>query len=187
MKAWKLDLWITLAALTVSGLTAAAALYQSRVFSDQLSATVWPYLSFDATMTNGGSKRPSSIELLLTNDGAGPAIIEGAEISLAGKRVASLAEVFSQFSKLKPGRGIAAFSYSSIERGQVIRPGASSQVARLVTTHFEPAFQAGYKKLSINVYYCSLLNACWVVRLHTNDRPQPIDLGAIPHTGVQPQ
>jgi len=74
VKVWKLDLWIALAALIVSGLTASAALYQSKVFSDQLSATVWPYLSFTATTA------PSSYELTLENDGAGPAIIVGARL-----------------------------------------------------------------------------------------------------------
>src|SRR5438094_198061 len=84
MRGWRPDLLIALAALTVSALTASAALYQTRMYSAQLSATVWPYLTFNAT------ESPSTFELTLENDGAGPAIIDGAEVLVDGKREPSI-------------------------------------------------------------------------------------------------
>jgi hypothetical protein len=182
MKAWKLDLWIALLALVVSGLTASAALYQSKVFSDQLSATVWPYLSFNATTD------PSSFQLTLENDGAGPAIVTGAELFLDGKRTPSLARVLKQVvPEQLPKHGSFRYSSASIGPGQVIRAGASALVVKLVAPNLVARIGGVYPRVAINVYYCSLLNRCWVVKLHATERPSDVTGQNYPHTTIEPQ
>jgi len=178
MKAWKLDLWIALAALIVSGLTATAALYQSKVFSDQLSATVWPYLSFNAT--NG----PTTFVLTLENDGAGPAIIESAQLSLDGKPFRAMDGVIRAAAARQPRHSTLAYATGSIGPGQVIRAGANALVVKLAARDIS-SFRAVYPRVSLGVYYCSLLNRCWLVKLHTNDRPAEVTGQNYPHTGIQ--
>jgi hypothetical protein len=177
MKAWKLDLWIALAALVVSGLTASAALYQSKVFSDQLSATVWPYLSFNATAG------PATFNLTLENDGAGPAIIDGAQVFVDGKPEASFTGALQRLSSEKRLR-VLSYSTGSIGPGQVIRSGASALVVRLQARDLTP-LRAAYPRITMNVYYCSLLKRCWLVELHTAERPADVTGQSYPHTGIQ--
>jgi hypothetical protein len=178
MKAWKLDLWIALAALVVSGLTASAALYQSKVFSDQLSATVWPYLSFTATAG------PSTFALTLENDGAGPAIIDSAQVFVDGKPLPSMSNALRQLAARVPHRGALSYVTSSVGPGQVIRAGASAPIVKLNTRNLS-SLATAYNRLTMNVYYCSLLNRCWVVKLHTTERPTDVTGQSYPHSGIQ--
>lgn len=177
MKPWKLDLWIALAALIVSGLTASAALYQSKVFSDQLSATVWPYLSFN------GTAGPTSFELTLENDGAGPAIIDGAQVFLDGKPEPSFSAVLQRLSK-QVGLRLLSYSTGSIGPGQVIRSGASALVVKLRDREIA-RLRAAYPRITMNVYYCSLLKRCWLVKLHTSERPADVTGQSYPHSAIQ--
>ncbi len=178
MKAWKLDLWIALAALIVSGLTASAALYQSKVFSDQLSATVWPYLSFNATTG------PSTFTLTLENDGAGPAIIDSAQLFVDGKTLPSMAIALQQLAASIPHHLPLKYSTTSIGPGEVIRAGATAQVVKLSTRDLS-RLAAAYHRMTMNVYYCSLLNRCWVVKLHTSERPADVTGQSYPHAAIQ--
>ena len=178
MKAWKLDLWIALAALIVSGLTASAALYQSKVFSDQLSATVWPYLSFNATWS------PDTFTLTLENDGAGPAVIDSAQLFVNGKEEPSMGDAITRLLKGTVHRGSFQYATGSIGPGQVIRAGADALVVKLKMRNLE-ALRPLYRAVRINVYYCSLLNRCWLVKLHTDERPADVTGQRYPHTAIQ--
>ena len=173
MKAWRPDLLIALAALTVGALTASSALYQSRMYSEQFSATVWPYLSFNAT------ESPTTFELSLENDGAGPAIIDGAEVLVDGTRVRSVVAALR-----KMHRTGHRFWYGSIEPGQVIRSGASALILRATIRNVAGRLGPLYQRVSVNVYYCSLLNRCWVVRLHSSERPKEVTGQSYPHTSI---
>jgi len=178
MKAWKLDLWIALAALVVSGLTASAALYQSKVFSDQLSATVWPYLSFNTTTG------PSTFDLTLENDGAGPAIIDSAQVFVDGKPLPSMAIALQRLAGRIAHHGSFEYETGSIGPGQVIRAGAAAVIVKLKTRDLSRLATA-YHRLTMNVYYCSLLSRCWVVKLHTSERPADVTGQSYPHATIQ--
>jgi hypothetical protein len=179
MRAWKLDLLIALAALVVSGLTASAALYQSKVFSDQLSATVWPYLSFTATAA------PSSYELTLENDGAGPAIIVGAQLLVDGKPQPSIVRALPMLAHKVAAHSGFSYVAGSVGPGQVIRPGANATVLKISAPNIRARLAAAYARVRMDVYYCSLLNRCWVVRLHSTDRPQEVTGQSYPHSTIQ--
>ena len=162
----------------VSGLTASAALYQSKVFSDQLSATVWPYLSF--TTTAG----PSTFTLTLENDGAGPAIIDSAQVFVDGKPLASMSSALRQLAAKALRHGAFTYTTSSVGPGQVIRAGASAPVVN-VNMRDLSILAGAYNRLTMNVYYCSLLNRCWVVKLHTTGHPADVTGQSYPHTAIQ--
>lgn len=181
MRSAKLDLWIALAALIVSGLTAASALYQSKVFSDQLSATVWPYLSFRDVAG------PDSLDLSIENDGAGPAIITGAQLSIAGRAQPSVAAALRSLGLHPSEKMRRTITMGTVGTGVVLRPGASLLVVRLtsVSPQTMAHLQSTYSNVAMNVYYCSLLNRCWEVKLHATERPREITGQNYPHTTVQ--
>ena len=78
-KGVRADLLIALLALLISTLTATAAIYQGHVISNQLSVTVWPYITYKTTASDSG------IQLDVQNVGVGLAIIRGAMLSIDGK------------------------------------------------------------------------------------------------------
>jgi hypothetical protein len=143
------------------------------MYSEQFSATVWPYLSFNATAS------PTTFELRLENDGAGPAIIDGAEVLVDGKRERSIIASLHKMKLAAPGH----FLYSSLEPGEVIRAGASAMLVKVAEPHIAGLGPA-YRRLEVNVYYCSLLNRCWVVRLHSSERPKEVTGQSYPHTSI---
>jgi S-adenosylmethionine/arginine decarboxylase-like enzyme len=74
--------------------------------------------------------------------------------------------------------------YSVIEPGQVIRPGASVMILKVAEAHLNSRLGPAYKRVDVNVYYCSLLNRCWAVRLHSSARPKEVTGTTYPHTSI---
>ena len=177
MRAWKLDLWIALAALLVGALTASAAIYQSKVFADQLSATVWPYISFVTTISNNGT-----FEMRLENDGAGPAVIEGAQLMLDGTPVPKATSVLSTLG-YRPSRGSSSTT-GDVTSDEVIRPGDSKVVLSIHDPAFIRIVRILQHRAKIRLYYCSMLNHCWVAT-SAGGRPQDISEKAIPSSSIR--
>ncbi|MFY9665426.1 MAG: hypothetical protein WAK19_13335, partial [Candidatus Cybelea sp.] len=90
-KRFRFDFIIAFCALLISTIAALASVYQTRVIGEQLSATVWPYLSIDRTFN------PQAVSLSITNYGLGPALIRSAEIELDGKKVRSWDAVIVEY------------------------------------------------------------------------------------------
>jgi hypothetical protein len=173
MRAWKLDLWIALGALLVSALTASAAIYQSKVFSDQLSATVWPYISYVTTVSSN-----SSFELKIENDGAGPAIIRGAELLIDGKAASGTQQIVGALH-YRPSLGSSSTT-GDVSPGEVIRSGDSKTILRVRDPAFAKLISQINSRVTLRIYYCSILNRCWVAKTHSgsNDAGGPTDIKA---------
>jgi hypothetical protein len=88
------DMIIAICALLISSLACAAAVLQTRVIGQQLSATVWPYLDYStSTSNNTGNSGPRVMDettISVTNDGLGPAIIKQAGVTIDGRRLPAL-------------------------------------------------------------------------------------------------
>ncbi len=179
MKMWRIDLLIALGALLVSALMASAAIYQSKVFSDQLSATVWPYLSFNVTY------EADRLKIAVANDGAGPAIIDGAQLTVDGKPMSSMLAALQRLSPHPRQHRHVSLRYSSLGPGQVIRPGASVDVIALGAPGIGALLRTSLPRVSLSVYYCSLLERCWVVQMNSRGRPREVRPESIPHLTVQ--
>lgn len=178
LRALDFNLVIALGALLVSLLTASVALYQTKMFADQLSAAVWPYLSFNGTASL------TTYELDLENDGAGPAIIDAAQVFVDRKPQPSVIAALGKLGLTSQGHH---FQYSTIEPGQVIRPGASAMILRVAEPHLNRRLGAAYKRVDVSVHYCSLLNRCWVVRFDSrepNERPREVKPQSYPQTSI---
>jgi hypothetical protein len=149
-----LDLVIAVFALLISTTTAIASIYQSRVISSQLSASVWPYLSFTVSLGR------SSARLLVTNVGEGPAIVKGARFAIDGSPQKSVAKALAKLL------GIALDSSqikqtASVAPGLVLRPGDAHLIFDM--NGIAPAaFLKLRPHVRLSVCYCSLLSQCWI-------------------------
>jgi hypothetical protein len=179
-KRFRLDFVIAFCALLISTVAAVATVYQTHVIARQFSATVWPYVSFDETTS------PWSFELDLRNDGLGPAIVRSVNITLDGKRQASLEALLLTLSKGEPQLQPAA--RAALRAGAKVQITTSTPVAGLVlpanTQHVTfrvqgaalvPYFHPAFKRVGISLCYCSLTGTCWTQSFQTRDsEPKPV-------------
>src|SRR5215469_7886917 len=108
---------IAICALLISAITGGAIVYQTHIIQSQYAATIWPYLSVDTNIIN-----PRHVEVIVTNDGLGPAIVRSAQLYVDGTHVPSWENFTSLLAKgLAPGS--ATFSSSTINASTTIRPG----------------------------------------------------------------
>lgn len=144
---------IAVCAVLVSAVVAAASVWQTRVIANQLSATVWPYLSFNLTVRDG------LLRYWVENEGLGPAIVRSATVTIDGKRVASLRAVALSLGSGRLPRG--SLSTSSLGAGEVLRPSQALDIVVFqgkVARAYAAAFQ---RRATLAICYCSLLDQCW--------------------------
>jgi hypothetical protein len=155
-KSIRTDLLIALTALLISTLTAAAAIYQGRIIANQLSVTVWPYISYKSTVSDTG------VQLDVENVGLGPAIVRGAALFIDGKGQPSLSAALRQLGyENKHGNTVAL---SSLGGGSVIRAGEAVTLARVRSALFASQAAAMQQRVRIETCYCSILNQCWLAK-----------------------
>lgn len=159
-----MDLWIAVCALLVSTLTAAAAVYQGRLISNQLSVTVWPYILFHF------SSSENEAELDIQNVGTGPAIIRSAALYVDGKET-SLSAALQTFG-IKAARN-STTTLTNLSPGGVIRAGDAAMLLHVHSSGVGIATATVLKRTALEICYCSLLDQCWLKTLR-DDYPRPI-------------
>lgn len=160
-KAFRLDFFIAIGALVVSALTAATLAYQTHVIGDQYAATVWPYLSVDATYGTHG------VTIALGNEGLGPALVQSAQLSVDGKAVpgwSSFAHALYVDPKLhRLFRKGMTLSMSSLDGSTTLPAGDTKTIFAVVFPDLVPNLEASAHGLAIDLCYCSLNGSCWTV------------------------
>ena len=156
---FRLDLLIALCALLISTIAALASVYQTRVISQQLSATVWPYLSFDRTFA------PQSVTLSITNYGLGPALVRSAWIELDGKEAPSWDAVVGEYVRVAHQmhvKGPTRVIDANLDGSVVLSPGVTRRLFEAQTAGSTiHAVRRVAGSVSLKVCYCSLLGQCW--------------------------
>lgn len=171
-RAFRLDFFIAVAALLVSGFTAATLLYQTRVIGDQFAATIWPYLSLGTTYDVNGE----TIEI--TNDGLGPALVRSARLTVDGTPAAAwddyvlvLAndpDLRSSFARTRAAVAAgkaknATLSMRSIGPSSTVRPGESATLLKIALDGDVPTRALTKHSVTIDLCYCSLNGSCWTL------------------------
>jgi hypothetical protein len=165
-RALRLDFFIAIAALLVSAASALALIYQTRVIGAQFAATIWPYL----TVTENYNNRQQQI--VLANDGMGPALIRSAHLEIDGRSVQAWTDYMARLSAdtngavPRPGPSMG-FTAQGVGTGTTLRPGAS---LTLFTASFSRAVANSAiaamleHRLVLRFCYCSLNGSCWSMR-----------------------
>ena len=129
------------------------------MLQDQFSATVWPYLSLDTTFS------PYHLAIVLTNDGAGSALIRSASMDLDGHTVAGWREVVNaighDLTRFKHGH--ATSDESSVDPSMAIRAGESHNLLVLDTSKIPMIAAARKHRVVIHLCYCSINDRCWTL------------------------
>jgi hypothetical protein len=155
----RFDTIVAACALLMSSITAGAMVYQTRVLQDQFSATVWPYLSVDATFDT------RSIALHVVNQGVGPALIRSAQVSVDGKPVPGWdAEFFQTMFGALPGRKpILAIQDSSMDSSTAIRAGDQVSLLAVRVADGRLLEHAAAHRLSLDLCYGSINGKYWTL------------------------
>ena len=165
--ALRTDLLVAVSALIFSAIVAVAAVSQTHVIANQLSASVWPYLSFTK------SESDTLFRFELTNNGLGPAIVGSAMLSLDGKTEGSLRQ--TGFAALGGAPNHSSLSTSSFGDGDVIRPGETFELLRFAGPGARRLATSARRRLKVVVCYCSLLDQCWTLSSAEDvHRPQKV-------------
>jgi hypothetical protein len=159
MKGVRADLVIATLALAMSTTASLSSLYQTKVIANQLSSSVWPYLSINTSTTTG-----SAFALSVTNNGLGPALVRSASLELDGRTLSRYRDGLATLVRGIPAKNAhASASYSSIGSTTVIRPGE-----KFVTLSYAGKAVGSFSDLGqryrLTLCYCSLLGQCWTVR-----------------------
>ncbi|MBN8575518.1 MAG: hypothetical protein J0L66_01175 [Cytophagales bacterium] len=153
------DIIVALIAVIIGLSTMIVYIYQARIMSKQMHATVWPYIENEFTEGSEGFK------ITTQNKGVGPAIVkkyrlyfDGKSISTSRHSIDSLLRVLSGNDSLK-----WAFDYTNLE-SRVLSGGEEIVFVHFKTPETLVALKKVLKGHSINVgvCYCSVFDECWV-------------------------
>ena len=150
-----LALVISVAALFVS-------IYEANLLRAQEKMMIWPYVEVGPSYSSDG------FNIVVNNEGIGPAIIRSIEVSYNGQKFQSWEELLDH---IKPGYKIDyGTSGMSNINGRVIRPGNQIRALHLPWNE-ETRFIAGQlANFKVKVCYCSVADNCWIFDITTKDR-----------------
>jgi hypothetical protein len=155
---FRLDFVVAIAALLVSAFTSITLLYQTRVISQQYAATIWPYLSVNSNYS------PQGMEIQVSNDGLGPALIDSAQLFIDDKPAPGWATYLDALKRTS-GSGQhhhdASISASSFGRSTTIRPGDTKLLFAMKFKDEVHKEELTAHPVGIRICYCSINNSCW--------------------------
>ena len=174
MRAIRIELLIATLALLASAAASIATVVQTRVVGNQLSASVWPYVSLNATLGR------DDVRLDAVNDGLGPALVRSVTLRLDGRRQQNWRGAFAALARdVRASHPQHAVKASAEEVGgigptSVIRAGESFQ---LIHVHAALANQVGTPdglRFQVTMCYCSLLGQCWIAVEDSRTQPAAV-------------
>jgi hypothetical protein len=171
MKAIRIELLIATLALLASAAASIATVIQTSVVGRQLSASVWPYLTIENTVS------PTEGSIAVINEGLGPAIVEDASLSVGGKRYTRWnAALRALFAAVEPG--ISRLHYSGTEYGfgygRVVRAAESVRIIDIRSSAlFSKPIPDAVRPL-LSICYCSILQQCWITDEASTGQPRSV-------------
>jgi hypothetical protein len=181
---FRFDLILSVCALLISTVAAGTSAYQTFVVRQQFSATVWPYLTFQALEST------EQLQLTLHNAGIGPALIRSVRVTRDGTPYRDTPRKTALQEALRPeidaaiaerNRSHQPFPmyFSSVGRGDVIPADGSIKLLDAQGSFISNLLNASQGHIGISVCYCSLLGQCWTLSLH-DSASEPHAVSACP-------
>ena len=151
-RVFRVEILIAVCALLMSTLATAASWWQSRVVATQLSSQVWPYVAFSTTTGPG-------LEVDVTNEGLGPAVVRSVQLTVDGKAYPSF--LGAERALLGSRAELPHGTFGSISEGSVIRIGGSVRLIKIDSPSLVRAIVPKLNRIDLRVCYCSILGDCW--------------------------
>jgi hypothetical protein len=161
MRGRGLDAFIALGVLAISLISLFVAVSANRTQERMLAASVWPSLQFGTS--NVGSDGTPQLTFDLLNRGVGPARLRWSELSVAGRPVRTLRELFAACC----GEEVATYGFSSGLHRRVLGSDEWIHVVRIPREGLpDPLWEAldrARHDVRLRACYCSVLDDCWVL------------------------
>lgn len=152
----RFDTVVAACALLMSSVTAGAMVYQTRVLQDQFAATVWPYLAVNEFY--GGH----DLEMHLTNQGVGPALIRSAQIVVDGKPLRGWdRQFFSMVFGLNIDNMKEPLQDQSVDGSTAIRAGEDRTLLKMHLRRASLVARSLQHDVTLRFCYCSINERCW--------------------------
>jgi len=149
------DFVVAILAVVIGVCTMIVYIVQARIMSQQLHASVWPYME----MLNAPSEQ--GLKLIVSNKGAGPAIVKSTRIFVDGREFSESqldSVLFSLMAK------VPSYLHTTME-GRVISAGESFDFLHFPKMVEVMKLDSAFRKhdLRIETCYCSVFGDCWTV------------------------
>ncbi|HEX3551238.1 MAG TPA: hypothetical protein VHT53_12715 [Candidatus Elarobacter sp.] len=142
--------------------------------AEQLSAQVWPYISFSVTFDD------NVMSVTVSNDGLGPAVLRTAAVLVDDKPQASFVDALHVMigphlieRAQRAGERRIGVTANSAGPGSVLRVGASVTAFSLQSKTLVPLVYKQLARLHLRACYCSIEGACWIKSANDDD-PRPV-------------
>lgn len=150
---------------------------QVRIMQQQQSAAVWPRLF---VARNSG---PGLFEIVVRNEGVGPAQIQHVEVKVNGEPQRNWPETFQALI----GLGETGWNKSTLNR-RIVRQGDEIRALAVQSPTLADEVNAHAARLAVTVCYCSIYDACWQLNEDFGGGgfalPEPVEACTIdPRTG----
>ncbi len=172
------ELVIATFALLASAIASIATIFQTRTIGNQLSASVWPYLTAAATLVRPAADGSGRLSLSYTNEGLGPALIRTFVVNVDGRPARNWSAVLA---REKSGDSLREGSERDFGGDSVIRPGETLAIVSFnVPKRFDAQLlQSDIARFSSTVCFCSLLRNCWTLETRQTE-PTPVPTCGLP-------
>ncbi len=177
MKKWNSDRWISITAIIASLGTLFTVVYQTNLFREQQYASVLPYL--EIWNSNGEAR----YQLILVNNGIGPAFIENVSIIYQDSVYTMDPAVFLN-QIISKSDSIENVGHSNIGKGRIIPAGTrinlleiyEDQVnANKLRSWFNGANKIRKEVPEIEIEYSSVYGERWRVQKYGLEQPLKLD------------
>ncbi|MFN8341624.1 MAG: hypothetical protein U0V64_08160 [Cyclobacteriaceae bacterium] len=161
---WRPDFIVAALAVMIGLLTMIVYIYQARVMSRQLHASVWPYLEVVFSQGEAG------LAIYVINKGVGPAMVRQNEILVDGVRWTE--DTIDSLLVSMVGRPINR-TFTTVQ-GSVVMAGEKIPFLLVPTPADAVALDSAFRhhRLEMRLCYCSIYDDCWRT---DNGRVQPCD------------
>ena len=149
------DRILSLCAIVAAVAAVGVSVYEARIDRAHQRISVWPYLSQYNSNESGDYLR------IVSNVGLGPALVRSFQVRVDGKTVKTWREAIFALTG-EPGGPLAAYSYGSLGRGQVLLPGAPYTLLKMPLQPTGLRFHQQVDRMWTRVCYCSLYEECWI-------------------------
>lgn len=156
------QLVLSIAAILLSLCGVLVSVYQAKIARENQQMSVWPHLHFDIRRIE------QDFELVIANDGVGPAIIRQTELTYAGQPVSDHITFFKTMegNKFPDSLRTGGRFYKSFKAGDVLKAGDEPELYitknnNLVAGTFEEIVQDSV--FQFRVIYSDVYDNCWQV------------------------
>jgi hypothetical protein len=160
LKFFRPDFIVAMLAVIIGLCTMFVYIYQAKIMSQQMHASVWPYLQTNFTDGQRG------IFITINNKGVGPAIVKSAYVIADNERYADSKKNLDSLAYKLTGNKQLLNGYTNL-KDRVISAGEAIDFIEVTDSASVILFKkALYNKhsISIEICYCSVYGDCWTLK-----------------------